>query len=168
MDNDEQVFDFLAAAEDTGKQLDGLIEAIPGEVRAALAAEYRQSPWLAELPKAADSVTAAAERAEAAAATLTRKAKAAGALVCLAAVIVPLSTWGYAYRQTASLRREREALRKEAGELREAIGVMRGETGGGARLARNDGGEYVFTLPPGLVFTDVRPGMNSISYTPPE
>ena len=61
MNNEEQVFDFLAAAEDTGKQLDALIKAIPGEVRNTLAAEYRQSPWLATLPTTADRVTAAAE-----------------------------------------------------------------------------------------------------------
>ena len=114
MDNDEQVFDFLAAAEDTGKQLDGLIRAIPGEVRAILAAEYGKSPWLAELPKVAGSVTAAAERAEAAAGILTRKVKVAGLLVCLAAVVVPLSTWGMRIGNRRSCGRNGRGYRKKS------------------------------------------------------
>lgn len=86
MNTDEQIFDFLAAAEDTGKQLDDLIKSIPGEVRETLADEYQKSPWLTALPATADRVTAAAERAESAANVLSKKAIFAGVAVCLAAV----------------------------------------------------------------------------------
>lgn len=168
MSNDEQVFDFLAAAEDTGKQLDALVKAIPGEVRGTLAAEYKKSPWLATLPATADRVTAAAERAESAAAVLAKKAAFAGLMVCIAAVAVPVSTWGYAYWQTSKLREEQDAIRAEAKRHESAIALMKGETGGGARLQRNDDGSFTFFLPPGLVFNENAPESNQVTYTPRE
>jgi hypothetical protein len=70
MDNEEPIFDFMAAAEDLDKGLDNLIKAFPAEMRETLAAEYRKSPWLALLPTAADRLTAVAEHAESAMAAL--------------------------------------------------------------------------------------------------
>lgn len=150
MSSDEQVFDFLAAAEDTGKQLDELIKSIPGEVRGALATEYRKSPWLTELPKVADSVTAAAERAEAVAESLARKAQMAGLLVCLAAIVVPLLTWGYAYWQTSLLRREQADLKDETARLEVYAASLKEETGGGVELIRYADGDIFVALPSGV------------------
>ena len=46
MDKEEQAFDFMAAAEDTDRQRNEMARRLPDEMRAALAAEYRQSPWV--------------------------------------------------------------------------------------------------------------------------
>ena len=150
MNNDEQVFDYLAAAEDTGKQLDELIKAIPGEVRDALAIEYRKSPWLATLPTTADKVTAAAERAESAAAILIKKATLAGLIVCLAAIILPLLTWGYAYWQTSKLRNEQAAIQAETAFLQELATALKDETGGGVILDKDGNGKWYVALPLGV------------------
>ncbi len=45
MGNGGRTFDFMAEAEDTGKQFGEVAKRLPGAVRADLAAEYRQSPW---------------------------------------------------------------------------------------------------------------------------
>jgi len=36
MDNDEQVFDYMAAAEETGRQLDLLVKQVPGHIKSSL------------------------------------------------------------------------------------------------------------------------------------
>lgn len=149
MDKEEQVFDFMAAAEDTGKQLDALVKAIPNEVRETLAAEYRKSPWLATLPATADKVTAAAERAESAAAVLTKKAAFAGLLVCIAVVVVPLSTWGYAYWQTSKLRDEQAAIATEVKRLEALADTLKDDTGGGVEVMKDGDGFRLVALPPG-------------------
>lgn len=133
MNMDEHLFDFLAAAEDTGRQLDDLVKAIPGEIRGTLSAEYQKSPWVTALPATAERVTAAAERAESAARVLTKKTVFAGFVVCLAAVVVPLLTWGYAYWQTSKLREEQAALMDK--------------TGGGVLVEKDDSGKRYVRLP---------------------
>ena len=75
MDNEIQAFDFMAAAEDTGRRLDEMAKRLPGEIRADLVAEYRQSPWQKSIPATADRLTAAAERAETATGGFERKIK---------------------------------------------------------------------------------------------
>ena len=45
MDNGGRIFDFMAAAEETGKRFDEMARRLPGVVRADLVAEYRQSHW---------------------------------------------------------------------------------------------------------------------------
>ncbi len=42
--DEELLFDFMAAAEDTGKRLDALIKMIPGLLQKSLSDEYRRSP----------------------------------------------------------------------------------------------------------------------------
>lgn len=152
MNNEEQVFDFMAAAEDTGRRLDALIKAIPNEIRKTLVAEYRKSPWLATLPTAADRMIAAAERSESASALLTRKTRIAGLLVGVAIVILPLSTWALAYWQTAKLREESAALQAEMEGLETAVSDLRNKTGGGIEVVSYKGGTFGVVLPDGMKF----------------
>jgi hypothetical protein len=169
MQNEEQVFDFMAAAEETGKQLDEMIKRIPGDMKAVLAEEWRKSSWLAELPKAANGVATAAERTEAAAIVLTRKATRAGFAVCLGAVVIPLLIWGYAYLQTGKLRVERENLTVETSRLEGMIALMKGETGGGATFYKGSDGNWIFALPDGVEFDKIGKdfqGRSAASYVP--
>lgn len=56
MDNDEQVFDYMAAAEETGRQLDSLVKQIPGHIKStlatALADEWRKVTVFKEVAEA--------------------------------------------------------------------------------------------------------------------
>lgn len=170
MQDDEQVFDFLAAAEDTGKQLDALIKAIPGEIRETLAAEYRKSPWLATLPATADRVTTAGERAEAAARVLTRKSVFAGWVVCMAAVVVPLATWGYAYWQTAGLRNECAVLEDKIARLAPRAATHENASGGGTELVKGGEKLWMFILPRGAQWgkgEELADGRNGYWYSIP-
>ena len=40
MNNDEHVFDYMAAAEETGQQLDLLVKQVPGHIKSALASAF--------------------------------------------------------------------------------------------------------------------------------
>ncbi len=159
MDNEIQAFDFMAAAEDTGRRLDEMAKRLPGEIRADLVAEYRQSPWQKSIPATADRLTAAAERAEAATGVFERKIKIAGSVACLAAVIVPLATWGYAYWQTAKLRGEYEAITAKTAELQGLAAALEDKTGGGGSIWKKENGEYFVALPTGVEAT------RSVTYT---
>lgn len=150
MNTDDQIFDFLAAAEDTGKQLDDLIKAIPGEVRQTLSTEYQKSPWVSALPEVADRVTAAAERAETAAGILIKKVVIAGAVVCLGAIVLPLLTWGYAYWQTSKLRDEQALISRETKQLQALAETLLDETGGGILIEKDDSGKRYVRLPFGI------------------
>ncbi len=107
----ELAFDFMAAAEETGKRLDALIKAIPGSLQKTLSAEYQRSPWLATLPAEVERLSAvvqrsdfAAERTGPATAHVERRIKAVCFVACLAAIIMPLAAWGHAYWETGKLR----------------------------------------------------------------
>ncbi len=170
MDKEEQIFDFMAAAEDTGKQLNEMARRLPDEIRAALAAEYRQSPWQSSIPATADRLTAAAECAESAAGTLSRKAKIAGSVACFAAVIVPLATWGFAYWQTSTLRAEHEAIKAKTEELRGLAAALENKTGGGISFWKHENGEYFVALPSGVSSTrpvTYKDGTHGFAYTWP-
>ncbi len=170
MDKEEPFFDFMAAAEDTGKQLNEMARRLPDEIRAALAAEYRQSPWQKSIPATADRLTAVAECAESAAATLARKVKFAGSVACLASVVVPLATWGYAYWQTAKLRAEHEAIKAKTAELQGLAATLEDKTGGGVGVWKEENGQYIVALPSGvepdrvLTYAD---GRHGFTYTWP-
>ena len=173
MPNDEHIFDYMAAAEETGKQLDEMLRRIPGEMKAVLVEEWRKSAWLAELPKAAENATAATEKtqavvqeAETATRFLTRTVKRAGFVVCLASVVIPLLTWGVAYWNLSELRRERDnlesatqhltqerdTLRDSYANLGSLIEELKPQTDGGAELLVKADGVSVFRLPLGATF----------------
>jgi hypothetical protein len=40
MHNDEHVFDYMAAAEEAGRQLDSLVKQVPGHIKSSLAASF--------------------------------------------------------------------------------------------------------------------------------
>lgn len=173
MDTDESIFDYLAAAEETAKQLEMMTKRLPGELKAVLAEEWRKSPWLADFPKAMDAARTAAEKTENATRFLNRSVKRAGVTVCLAAVVIPLATWGWAYWQTAELRREGAEAARQIAEhaaayeamktkeeaalaaLRNEMAAMsasaealrRGEGNGGATLRHRGGNKWRIVLP---------------------
>ncbi len=56
MQNDEYVFDYMAAAEETGRQLDSLLKQVPGHIKSTLATafadEWRKVTAFKELAEA--------------------------------------------------------------------------------------------------------------------
>jgi len=56
MQNDEYVFDYMAAAEETGRQLDSLLKQVPGHIKSTLAIafadEWRKVTAFKELAEA--------------------------------------------------------------------------------------------------------------------
>jgi hypothetical protein len=170
MHTEERVFDFMAAAEETGKQLDEMAERIPVEVKALLAEEWRKSPWLAELPKAATDARAATEEMAAATEFLNRSVRLAGLVVCLASLVIPLAAWGVIAWNVSGLRREAAALESEKQSLAATIAKLKSETGGGAQLLVDDDGICAFVLPPGLKIDSsgqARDGRYYVRYTMP-
>ncbi len=126
--NEELIFDFMAAAEDTGKRLDALIKAIPGSLQKTLSDEYRRSPWLATLPAEVELLSAvvqrtdsAAERTESATAHMERRIKTVCFVACLAAIIMPIVTLGVAYWNLSDLRGQQVRLEQENAELMAGI-----------------------------------------------
>ncbi len=51
MSDSNQVYDYMAAAEESIKQMDLMVRQVPGYIKATLADEYRRSPWATEIPK---------------------------------------------------------------------------------------------------------------------
>jgi len=130
MDNkdEEMIFDFMAAAEDTGKRLDALIKVIPGSLQKTLSAEYQRSPWLATLPAEVERLSAvvkradsAAERTESATEHVERRIKTVCLVSSLAAIIIPLVTLGVAYWSLSDLRRQQTQLEQENADLAVAV-----------------------------------------------
>jgi hypothetical protein len=156
MDNkdEELIFDFMAAAEDTGKRLDALIKTIPGTLQKTLSDEYQRSPWLATLPKDVECLNtivqradSAAERTESATAHMERRIKTVCFVACLAAVIMPLATWGLAYWQTSKLRGEQAVIKVETERLQGLAVALDAETGGGVLIEKDDSGKRYVRLP---------------------
>ncbi len=156
--DEELIFDFMAAAEDTGKRLDTLIKAIPGSLQKTLSDEYRRSPWLATFPAEVERLSAlvqrsdsAAERTELAAAHVERRIKTVCFLACLAAVIMPIVTWGHAYWQTGRLRDEQAVIKAESARLQKLAAALDEKTGGGMLIEKDDSGKRYVRLPVGAV-----------------
>jgi len=167
MQNEDQVFDFMAAAEETGKQLDEMTRRLPGELRTALTEEWRKSPWLAELPQIADQVTEAAERAETATDALRRSLKIGAAVVAVACMLIPLATWAVATWQVGELERRAATLRADIEALTPTADALKAETGGGVELVRYDDGTRGVVLPPGAAIQrtgQIRDGRQAVVY----
>ncbi len=126
--DEELIFDFMAAAEDTGKRLDALIKMIPGSLQKTLSDEYRRSPWLATLPAEVERLSAvvqrtdsAAERTESATAHVEHRIKTVCFVACLAAIIMPLVALGIAYWSLSDLRNQQIQLEQENAALAAAV-----------------------------------------------
>ena len=155
MSTEEQAFDFMAAAEETGRQLDEMVKRIPKELKALLAEEWCKSPWLAELPKAAEKADVATNKLEEAIVFLARTVRNAGLIVCLASVIIPLVTWGIAYWNVIDIRQEVATFESEVQTLGEAVTLLRNESGDGVILQNYGGEERGVVIPEGYVYTHV-------------
>ncbi len=156
--DEEVLFDFMAAAEDTGKRLDALIKAIPGSLQKTLSAEYQRSPWLVTLPAEVERLSAvvqcsdsAAERTESATARMERRIKTVCFVACLAAIIMPFATWGHAYWQTGKLRDEQAVIEAETARLQTLAAALEEKTGGGMLIEKDDSGKRYVRLPVGAV-----------------
>ena len=152
MHNDEQVFDYMAAAEETGKQLDEMVRRIPGEMKAVLADEWRQSAWLVELPKIAEKAMAATEKTEAASDFLNRSINRAGLVIMLAAVIVPLATWAVTKWEMRGLQSRQAELEDTIDCLSATLSALKSQTGGGLELVTYTDGTRGVILPIGSKF----------------
>ncbi len=154
--DEELIFDFMAAAEETGKRLDALIKMIPGSLQKTLSDEYRRSPWLATFPAEVERLNAvvqrsdsAAERTESATAHMELRIKTVCFAACLAAIIMPLVTLGVAYWTLSDLRgqqiqleQENEEItrqKSEIAELSRTAEMLRNETGGLGVVDNGDG-----------------------------
>ena len=123
MDKEEQVFDFMAAAEDTGKLLNEMARRLPGDLNAVLSDDWRRSPWFTELPKVIDTAREATKQAEEAAQSLTRTVNKAGGIVTIASAIIPLTMLGIAYWNLSDLREQRGRLEQINTELEASIKI---------------------------------------------
>ena len=121
MDKEEQVFDFMAAAEDTGIQLNEMARRLPDELKAVLSEDWRRSPWFTELPKVIDSAREATKQTEEAAQSLARAAKNAGRIVAIASAVIPLAILGIAYWNLSDLREQQIRLEQQNSALESSI-----------------------------------------------
>ena len=121
MDKEEQIFDFMAAAEDTGKQLNEMARRLPGELRAVLSEDWRRSPWFTELPKVIDTAREATKQTERAAQSLARTVKKAGGIVAVASAVIPLAMLGIAYWNLSDLREQQIRLEQQNSALESSI-----------------------------------------------
>ena len=121
MDKEEQVFDFMAAAEDTGKLLNEMARRLPGDLNAVLSDDWRRSPWFTELPTVIDKAREATKQTEAAAQSLARTVKKAGGIVAIASAVIPLAILGIAYWNLSDLREQRGRLEQINTELEASI-----------------------------------------------
>lgn len=158
MQNEEQVFDFLAAAEETGRQLDEMTKRLPGEMKAVLMEEWRKSPWFTELPKAAERAKDATNQMEMVTQFLNRTVKITGLVICLASVVIPLATWGMAYWNVSALRKERAALESDKETLFATVSLLKSETGDGVILQKYGDGARGVILPSDYAFSHVGKG----------
>ncbi len=123
MDKEEQVFDFMAAAEDTGKLLNEMARRLPGELRAVLSDDWRRSPWFTELPTVIDKAREATKQTEEATRSLARTVKRAGSIVAIASAVIPLVILGIAYWNLSDLREQQVRLEQINIELETSIKI---------------------------------------------
>ena len=121
MDKEEQVFDFMAAAEDTGKLLNEMARRLPGDLKAVLSDDWRRSPWFTELPTVIDKAREAAKQAEEATQSLARTVKKAGGMVAIASAVIPLAMLGIAYWNLSDLREQQIRLEQQNAALESSV-----------------------------------------------
>lgn len=156
MSNDEQVFDFMAAAEESGRQLDALIKRLPDDMVAIINKQWQQSPWRSELPKAATSTIEAAKSAEMVSDRLWKTAKIILWMATVVSIVIPLAMYITAYLDVGEVRRDEDATKKRIQALEERESSLRFATGGGADFYQQDGVQY-FTPPVGALNCEQSP-----------
>lgn len=167
MDNEEPIYDFMAAAEETGRQLDAMVKRLPGDIVTVLQQQWQQSPWRTELPAAVTRTTEAAREAEAAAEVLQKRAVRTAWLVGLAAIVIPVVLCILAYLNLSDVRRDEEATRKRIQVLEGQESRLKAAMGGGAEFYQQDGMCY-FIPPHGVsAFEPVKfkDGRNGVKYS---
>ena len=147
MENEEQIYDFMAAAEETGKQIDAMAKQLPKDMAAMLQQQWQQSPWRSELPAVAESTIEAAKSAEEAADTLWKTARMTFWMAGIASVAIPIVMCIVAYLNLANARRDEDAAKKRVQALEGRESSLRYATGGGAEFYQQDGVQY-FVPPP--------------------
>ena len=90
MDNEEKVFDVMAAAEQSAEHLNFMIRQIPTHIQTALADEWKKSPWLLELPKAEARMGKAVDEALEAVELLNRTIHWAAIWIAVVTVLLPV------------------------------------------------------------------------------
>jgi hypothetical protein len=95
--DEELIFDFLAAAEDTGKRLDLLVRQVPGHIKAAvataLADEWRKVTVFRDVSEATGKFNDAIGEVRESVALLRRTIRTAIAVGVAVAVAIPVVTW---------------------------------------------------------------------------
>lgn len=86
-------FDYMAAAEEAGRQLNSLIRQVPGYIKTALSEEWRRLPLLVELPNATKKMEDAIEEMQDSVAVLKQTVWAVAIVGIFAAVAIPVIAW---------------------------------------------------------------------------
>jgi hypothetical protein len=97
MNDEEHVFDYMAAAEETGRQLDLLIRQMPGHIKSTLAAafadEWREVTAFKELSEATGELNEVINEVREAVASLRQTVWMVTIVGIVVAVAIPLITW---------------------------------------------------------------------------
>lgn len=90
---DEHIFDYMVAAEETGKQLNSVIRQVPSHIKTTLSEEWRKMPLLVELPKATQKIEDAIEEMRDMVILLKRTVWAVAFVGVFAAAAIPIVVW---------------------------------------------------------------------------
>lgn len=97
MHNDEQIFDYMAAAEEAGRQLDALLKQVPGHIKSSLAAafvdEWRKVTAFKELAEATGKLNDAIVEVRESVNTLRQTIWAAVIVGGVIAIAIPVFAW---------------------------------------------------------------------------
>ena len=97
MNNDEHVFDYMAAAEEAGQHLDSLIKQVPGHIKSTLttafADEWRKVTAFKELAEATGKLNEAIGEVQESVALLRGTIRAAVVVGAIVSVAIPIVTW---------------------------------------------------------------------------
>jgi len=97
MNNDEHVFDYMAAAEETGRQLDSLIKQVPSHIKSTLstafADEWRKVTAFKELAEATGKLNDAIGDVRESVAQLRQTVWAVAIVELVVGVAIPVVAW---------------------------------------------------------------------------
>ncbi len=97
MNNEEQIFDYMAAAEETGRQLDLLVRQVPGQIKTTLAAafadEWRKVTVFKEQSEATEKLNNIIGEVRELVSLLRQTIRAAIIVGIVVAVAIPVFSW---------------------------------------------------------------------------
>lgn len=97
MNDEEQIFDYMAAAEETGRQLDSLVRQAPGTIKSTLATafadEWRKVTVFDDLSEATGRLNDAIDKAGDLVKLLRQTIWAAIAVGAVIAIAIPVFAW---------------------------------------------------------------------------